>query len=236
MRRHFLAWTALAALTAALAGCGINFYSGRPMDLKKIQDLSAEMERLRQQKAVEADQLKDAQRMLEDQLRREIADNQVKLEMAERGLVLTFVAEVLFDSGKAELKENARESLSKVAYVIQQKVSDRDIAVEGHTDNDPIKHSGWKSNWELSTGRATSVLHFLEDEGVNPRKLVASGYGEYRPVEDNASAEGRQGNRRVEIVIVPKQLTQREREIIRQGEASGDPDLVEKARSLEMYK
>lgn len=236
MRRHFLAWTALAALTAALAGCGINFYSGRPTDLKKIQDLSSELERLRQQKAVEADQLKDAQRMLEDQLRREISDNQVKLEMAERGLVLTFVAEVLFDSGKAELKESARETLAKVANVIQQKVSDRDIAVEGHTDNDPIKHSGWKSNWELSTGRATSVLHFLEDEGVNPRKLVASGYGEYRPVADNAALEGRQKNRRVEIVIVPKQLTQREREIIRQGEASGDPDLMNKARSLEQYK
>ena len=236
MRRHFLAWTALAALTAALAGCGINFYSGRPTDLKKIQDLSSELERLRQQKAVEADQLKDAQRMLEDQLRREISDNQVKLEMAERGLVLTFVAEVLFDSGKAELKERARETLAKVANVIQQKVSDRDIAVEGHTDNDPIKHSGWKSNWELSTGRATSVLHFLEDEGVNPRKLVASGYGEYRPVADNAALEGRQKNRRVEIVIVPKQLTQREREIIRQGEASGDPDLMDKARSLEQYK
>ena len=236
MRRHFLAWTALAALTAALAGCGINFYSGRPTDLKKIQDLSSELERLRQQKSTEADQLKDAQRMLEDQLKQEISDNQVKLEMAERGLVLTFVAEVLFDSGKAELKENARETLAKVANVIQQKVSDRQIAVEGHTDNDPIKHSGWKSNWELSTGRSTSVLHFLEDEGVNPHKLVASGYGEYHPVADNDSTEGRLKNRRVEIVIVPKQLTQRERDIIRQGEASGDPDLVEKARSLEMYK
>jgi chemotaxis protein MotB len=236
MRRHFLVWTALAATTAALAGCGINFYSGRPTDLKKIQDLSTELERLRQQKAVEADQLKEAQRMLEDQLRREIADNQVKLEMAERGLVLTFVAEVLFDSGKAEIKETARGTLSKVANVIQKKVADRDIAVEGHTDNDPIKHSGWKSNWELSTGRATSVLHFLEDQGVNPRKLVASGYGEYRPVADNTIAEGRQKNRRVEIVIVPKQLTQREREIIRQGEASGDPALMEKARSLEQYK
>ncbi len=236
MRRTFLGWIGLAALAAALAGCGINFYSGRPTDLRRIQELSAELERLRQQKAAESDQLLEAQRMLEDQLKREIADKQVKLEMAERGLVLTFMAEVLFDSGKAEIKEEARDTLSKVASVIQQKVADREIAIEGHTDNEPIKHSGWKSNWELSTGRATSVLHFLEDDGVNPRRLVASGYGEYRPVAGNDDAEGRQKNRRVEIVIVPKQLTQRERELIRAGEASGDPDLVEKARSLEMYK
>ncbi|MBI3323405.1 MAG: OmpA family protein [Candidatus Omnitrophica bacterium] len=236
MRRTIPGWIALAALAAALAGCGINFYSGRPMDLRRIQELSAELERLRQQKLAEAGELEDARRMLEDQLRREIADNQVKLEMAERGLVLTFMAEVLFDSGKAEIKEEAQEALSKVANVIQQKVADREIAIEGHTDNEPIKLSGWKSNWELSTGRATSVLHFLEDDGVNPRRLVASGYGEYRPVAGNDAPEGRQKNRRVEIVIVPKQLTQRERELIRQGEASGDPDLVEKARSLEMYK
>ena len=236
MRRTFLSWVTLAAFSAALAGCGINFYSGRPTDLKKIQELSAELERLRQQKLVEADQLKEAQRMLEDQLRKELADNQAKLEMSERGLVLTFLSEVLFDSGKAEIKEDAQGTLSKVANVIQQKVPDRDVAIEGHTDNEPIKHSGWKSNWELSTGRATSVLHFLEDGGVNPHKLVASGYGEYRPVAGNDSLEGRQKNRRVEIVIIPKQLTQREREIIRAGEASGDPDLVQKAKSMEMYK
>lgn len=236
MRRTFLGWVSAAAFAAALTGCGINFYSGRPTDLRRIQELSGEMERLRQQKMAESDQLQEAQRMLEDQLKREIADKQVKLEMAERGLVLTFVAEVLFDSGKAEIKEEAQETLSKVAGVIQQKVADREIAIEGHTDNEPIKLSGWKSNWELSTGRATSVLHFLEDGGVNPRRLVASGYGEYRPVTDNDTTAGRQKNRRVEIVIVPKQLTQRERELIRAGEASGDPELVEKARSLEMYK
>ena len=236
MRRTFLSWVTLAAFSAALAGCGINFYSGRPTDLKKIADLSAELERLRQQKVAEGDQLKEAQRMLEDQLRKELADNQAKLEMSERGLVLTFLSEVLFDSGKTEIKEEAQGTLSKVANVIQQKVPDRDVAVEGHTDNEPIKHSGWKSNWELSTGRATSVLHFLEDSGVNPHKLVASGYGEYRPVAGNDSLEGRQKNRRVEIVIVPKQLTKRERDLIRASETSGDPDLVQKAKSMEMYK
>lgn len=225
-----------SALILGLTGCGINFYAGRPTDVRKIHELSAELERLRQQKESENDQLREAKEMLERQLKKEISDKQVKLEMAERGLVLTFVAEVLFDSGKAELKDQAKDALGKVASVIQQKVADRDVGIEGHTDNQPIKHSGWRSNWELSTSRATSVLHFMEDHGVDPHRLVASGYGEYRPVTSNDSAEGLRKNRRVEIVILPKELTKREREIIRRGEMSGQPELVEKARSLEQYK
>ena len=220
----------------ALAGCGINFYSGRPTDVRKIHELSSELERLSQQKEAEADQLRDAMNALQRQLQNEIAGNQVKLEMAERGLVLTFVAEVLFDSGKAVLRDRASETLTKVASVIKDKVPDREIGVEGHTDNEPIKHSGWKSNWELSTGRATSVLHFLEEQGVDPHHLGATGYGEYRPVDSNDSVEGRQKNRRVEIVIIPKKLTKKELQLIRQGEASGSPELVEKARALEQYK
>ena len=79
--------------------------------------------------------------------------------------------------------------------------------MEGHTDNEPIKYSGWKSNWELSTARATSVLHYLvDDKGVNPKLVKAVGYGEFRPVAANDTPEGRQLNRRVEIVIQPKYL------------------------------
>lgn len=237
--RNSMGITGLAvvfALAAGMTGCGINFYAGRPTDVRKIHELSSELEQLRQQKQAEADQLREAQEMLEKQLRKELADKEVSMQMAERGLVLTFVAEVLFDSGKAELKSTAKDSLGKVASVITQKVADRDIAIEGHTDNEPIKRSGWKSNWELSTARATSVLHFMENEGVDPHRLVASGYGEYRPITSNDTAAERSKNRRVEIVIVPKQLTKRERELIRQGVSSGEPELVEKAKELERYK
>ena len=236
MRRAPFNFIPLIVLSLAGSGCGINFYAGRPTDVRKIHELSSELERLRRQKQSEADQLRDAMEALQRQLQQEIGDKQVKLEMAERGLVLTFVAEVLFDSGKAEVKPQARETLSKVAGVIQQKVPDRDIGIDGHTDNDPIKHSGWKSNWELSTGRATGVLHVLEQEGVDPRRMVASGYGEYRAVASNDSSEGRQQNRRVEIVIIPKKLTQREMDLIRQGESSGEPEVMDKARALEQYK
>ncbi len=223
-------------LPAGLTGCGVNFYAGRPTDVRRIQELSAELERLRLQKQAESHQLRDAYEALQKRLQKEIADEQVKLEMAERGLVLTFVSEVLFDSGKAALRPEAQQTLSKVAGVIREKVPDREVGIEGHTDDEPIKHSGWKSNWELSTSRATSVLHALEEQGVNPRRMVASGYGEYRPVASNDASEGKQRNRRVEVVILPKELTKRERELIRAGETSGEPDVVRKARSLEQYK
>jgi chemotaxis protein MotB len=78
------------------------------------------------------------------------------------------------------------------------------VGIEGHTDNDPIKKSGWKSNWELSTARALSVLHYLSEQSVNEPRLSAIGYGEYRPVASNDIKDGRQKNRRVEIVILPK--------------------------------
>ena len=88
-------------------------------------------------------------------------------------------------------------------------MSDLNVGIEGHTDNVPIKYSGWKSNWELSSARAMSVLHYLiDDHGINPPRLSATGYGEYHPVETNDTAEGRQKNRRVEIVILPKTTKQ----------------------------
>ena len=214
MKRYALI---LTVAVAATSGCGINFYAGRPTDVKRIQELSAELDRLRQQKELEGQQLKDAQALLEQRLQQEIADKQARLEMTDRGLVITFMAEILFDSGKATLRSEARQVLDKVAQVVTEKVSDRDIGVEGHTDNEPIKRSGWKSNWELSTSRATSVIHFFEEQGLNPRQLTAIGYGEHRPIASNDTLEGRQKNRRVEIVILPKKLTRREVELLRRA-------------------
>ncbi|TBR17796.1 hypothetical protein EPO66_02065, partial [bacterium] len=82
---------------------------------------------------------------------------------------------------------------------------DLKVGIEGYTDNEPIKHSKWRSNWELSTSRALSVLHYLiEDKGILPERLSAIGYGEYHPVASNDTKESRKLNRRVEIVIMPR--------------------------------
>jgi chemotaxis protein MotB len=149
-------------------------------------------------------EIERAKQELERRLQDEINNKQVKVEMQDKGLVITFVAEVLFDSGKAKLRQKSLSKLSKVAEVLNTTVADLNVGIEGHTDNDPIKKSGWKSNWELSTARALSVLHYLSEQSVNEPRLSAIGYGEYRSVGSNDTKDGRQKNRRVEIVILPK--------------------------------
>ncbi|MDD3982406.1 MAG: OmpA family protein [Candidatus Omnitrophota bacterium] len=195
MFSKYLSAAVAALLTVSLfSGCTFIFQKGRRSDAQKIEQL-----------AQQVDELGQAKKLLEDRLSQEIQDKQVRLERMGKGLVITFVADVLFDSGKATIRPEASASLDKVARVLQENVPDLNVGIEGHTDNIPIKVSGWKSNWELSSARALSVLHYLIDEkGVSPERLSAIGYGEYRPVASNDSKNGRQQNRRVEIVILPK--------------------------------
>jgi len=181
-------------LSLNLVGCTIVLQKGRRSDLEKIDELNRQL-----------DQLSDTKLLLEQRLKQEIADRQVRLKMAEKGLVITFVAEVLFDSGKAKVRRRAYSALDKVAQVLTENVPDMEIGIEGHTDSQPIRFSGWKSNWELSSARAMSVLHYLVDKrGIDPSRISAIGYGQYRPLASNDTVEGKQLNRRVEIVILPK--------------------------------
>ncbi|OGX27741.1 MAG: hypothetical protein A3D10_02935 [Omnitrophica WOR_2 bacterium RIFCSPHIGHO2_02_FULL_48_11] len=180
-------------LSLALSGCTLIFQKGRRTDVEKITQLKTQLSELEQ-----------AKKELEDRLRSEIDGKQARVDMTDRGLVVTFVSEVLFDSGKAKLREDSLEKLAKVTGVLNTTVRDLNIGIEGHTDNVPIRHSGWKSNWELSSARAMSVLHYMiDDQDVEPARLSGTGYGEYKPVADNETVEGRQKNRRVEIVILP---------------------------------
>lgn len=172
------------------------------------EQLGAEVSRVREEKEGEISRLEDARRELADSLQKELADARAKLEMTERGLVLTFVSEIFFDSGKDALKPEGLSILDRVSKVLNEEASGSSVAVEGHTDNEPIKYSGWKSNWELSAARALSVVHNLsEQDGVTPGRLSAVGYGEFKPVAVNDTPEGRQKNRRVEIVILPEKIT-----------------------------
>jgi chemotaxis protein MotB len=193
----------LVVFVLLMNGCAVVLQKGRRSDIEKIQTLEDELAELRGTK-----------RLLEERLSKEIGDKQVKLEMAEKGLVITFVAEVLFDSGKAKLRSESFPTLDKVVRILIEEVPDNSIGIEGHTDNVAIKYSGWKSNWELSSQRALSVLYYLEENGVNPQRLSAIGYGEYHPVVSNDTVESRQTNRRVEIVILPKSVKKIDEEVI----------------------
>lgn len=192
--RFFLFFITISALALSSSGCTFIFQKGRRNDASdQISQLKSDI-----------DELQRAKNELEDRLKNEIADKEVSVQRLQKGLVITFVAEVLYDSGKADLRKESFPKLDKIISVVQSVVPDLNIGVEGHTDNEPIKKSGWKSNWELSSHRALSVVHYLSDQGVDPKRLSAIGYGEYHPVETNDTKEGRQKNRRVEIVILPK--------------------------------
>lgn len=194
MKNKFLMSGFIIFISIALAGCTFIFQTGRRSDRQKIDELSNQL-----------DELSQAKRLLEERLGQEIQDKQVRLQMLEKGLVITVVGDLLFDSGKAKIRPEANNILDKVARVLKENVPDFDVGIEGHTDNQPIKHSNWKSNWELSSARALSVLHYLVNEkGISPDRLSAIGYGEYHPVSLSDTREGRQLNRRVEIVILPK--------------------------------
>lgn len=111
---------------------------------------------------------------------------------------------LLFQSGSARLDKRGEEALGKLAEVLN-KQTDIDVMIEGHTDNKPIHTAQFKDNWDLSVIRATSVVRILIQEyGVNPLQIQPSGRGEYMPVADNETAEGRSKNRRTEIIMAPK--------------------------------
>ncbi len=188
-------------------GCSIVIQKRLSSDVEKINRLKQELAEKEQELKIrsgELEQLKKIKALLEQRLKEEIANKEVKLDLTNRGVVITLTSDILFDSGKADIKPEAYPILDKVAEILKYKIADRNIGVEGHTDNQPIRYSGWKSNWELSTARAVNVVHYLIKKGVPPQRLTAIGYGPYRPVADNSTEEGRRKNRRVEIVILPE--------------------------------
>lgn len=210
MRFHrFLIFISLLALSGC-ASSGDNLRRINQEQAATIQSLNDEIYRLNQeldQIMNSREQLARAKAELEQKLQEELASGNLSVAMQDRGLVVTMLDRILFDSGKAQLKTTSRGTLDKVAGVLKDKVGDHMIQVEGHTDNEPIKYSGWRSNWELSTARATEVIHyFVSERSLIPEGLAATGYGEFHPVADNATPDGRMKNRRVEIVITPRKL------------------------------
>jgi chemotaxis protein MotB len=117
-------------------------------------------------------------------------------------MLIALPNDVLFDSGKANIKADGQAALAKVAQVLAT-IPDRHFIVAGHTDNVPIHSQHYPSNWELSARRAVEVTHFLISNGMKPEVLAAAGYGEYEPVEPNDTPEHEAQNRRIEIVLQP---------------------------------
>ena len=150
-------------------------------------------------------ELEKMSNVLHNIFRNEIKNSKMKLISDKDNIIISVFADVLFDSGDDEVRFSSIPLLNKIGGVCNDQVSDYDMVIEGHTDNQPIRYSQWKSNWELSSARALSILHyFINESGIDSSRLSMTGLGEFKPIATNETESGRQQNRRVEIILVPK--------------------------------
>jgi chemotaxis protein MotB len=143
---------------------------------------------------------------LVEQMKGEIAKGEVTISELKGKLTVNMVDAILFDSGKAEIKPEGLVVLGKVIEILKS-VDDKAIRIEGHTDAVPISGTlaqRYPTNWELSAARAINVARYLQKQAIDPTLLSAAGFGEFKPVAENDTVEGRAKNRRIEIVLVPK--------------------------------
>jgi chemotaxis protein MotB len=165
------------------------------VDIKSLQKKKEEIQ-------TESQAYKDLLR----EMKGEMARGQVTIEELKGKLTLGLADQILFDSGQSDVKKDGLAILKRIVDILG-KVQDKAIRVEGHTDN--VKIAGrlakrFPTNWELSAARAINVARFLEENGIDPKILSAAAYGEYKPIADNSTPEGRQKNRRIAIILLPK--------------------------------
>jgi chemotaxis protein MotB len=175
---------------------------------KANQELVQQLRETQQAKEAEIAELKGSYDQLVSGLKSELEAGQVTITQLKGRLTLTMTDKILFNSGEADVKQEGKKVLDKISGVLKN-IQDKDVRIEGYTDNVPIS-SGLKgkypTNWELSTARATAVVRYLQESGSFPgNRLIAAGYGENYPVAANTTPDGRQQNRRIEIVLVPKE-------------------------------
>ncbi|MBU0503762.1 MAG: OmpA family protein, partial [Candidatus Omnitrophota bacterium] len=183
----------------------------REKELEKIRkesgSLTVAVDRTQIEAAKWIVELTDAKDRMQKDFQQEINEYKMKLDLSKQGIVVTVLSDVLFDSGSNVIKPESKIILKKIADALDYNIKDNQIIIEGHTDNDPIKHSGWKSNWELSSVRAISVLNYFTKEcGLEADRFAVNAYGEFKPVADNKIKEGKAKNRRVEIIILPTKI------------------------------
>lgn len=185
------------SLNAALnSGAGI-------MDSKNMSEQMIDRSQITQDTIVELQQLK---RQMDNYIQENHMNADIETRITDNALTLTIRDRALFDSGSAVVKPESRNIMVAMSDILQQ-YPKYEVLVSGHTDNQPINTREFESNWDLSSKRAINCMKILlENPSLDPRRLVAVGYGEYRPIADNATVEGRAQNRRVEVMIKQKIL------------------------------
>ena len=174
--------------------------------LATVQDLNRALEKEKIARQARLAKVKNTYDQLVGALEDEIERGELTISNLEGQLSVNLLNQILFDSGETSIKPEGRKVLKSLGDVLN-KFPDKALRIEGHTDNVQISSrlkERYPTNWELSTARATSVVHFLQTEvGLPGERLIASGYSEYRPLADNDTPEGRARNRRIQILLVP---------------------------------
>jgi chemotaxis protein MotB len=171
--------------------------TGKPIG-KSVPQRSADEANPAVQK--ETEDMKKIARNVQAAMESMVAKGQVRVTRSPRGIMVEINASTLFPSGDATLQPSSAEAMAAVAKVLAQ--VDNPIQVEGHTDNIPIRSPVYPSNWELSSARAGSVVRLLTEAGVPAGRMVAIGYADNKPVDTNATPDGRSRNRRVNVLIL----------------------------------
>lgn len=170
------------------------------------KDENNEMSEFFSEELVYQAELKNLANNLNKYLDKENLQEDIEIVQDTDKITLRFNSSLLFSSGKATLKDDVKPYLNKISKSIPEGY---DVQIEGHTDNLPINNSEFKSNWDLSALRGINVLRYLIDYcNLSPEKLSVAGYGEYQPIADNSTEEGRSKNRRVDIILFKKDKTQ----------------------------
>lgn len=160
-----------------------------------------ELDTLRKQRA-EAETRLAAFRDLTARFQKMIDSGKIEVKVRNGSMLMALPAEVLFPSGSAALSRAGELAVMEVGINLKQ-MPDRRFMVVGHTDDQEVKSATYKDNWELSTARAVTVTQFLISVGLGPKSLLAAGHGEFDPVSSNKTKQGREKNRRIEIVLLP---------------------------------
>lgn len=174
----------------------------REAKIKSLEESLAKIEKSGREAQEAVDKLKAENA----KITKDLANFEVSVKEEKGKLTITMLDKILFDSGKAKIKKEAMPILDKLAGILKE-YSEREFVIEGHTDNVPISTTLFPSNWELSARRATNVLqYFVVQQKISPKRFSATGYGEYKPVADNSTVEGRAKNRRVEVILLPPDI------------------------------
>ncbi len=184
-------------MVARLNEAGANFES-----LEEARNTCArQLQEARAREAAQQARLASFRRVIE-QFRALTESGQLRVRIVRGQMVVELPEGILFDSARADLKEDGEETLEQVAGVLAS-IENRRFLIAGHTDNIPIRSRRFASNWELSAARGVEVAKFLAEHGVSPENLGAAGYADTQPLNDNSTPELRAQNRRIEIVILP---------------------------------